>query len=58
MIVALLYLEVVGVESIALKINFDIFVSLYSPVPGLLFYLVIDVELMQEGLYISLILGK
>ena len=40
----------------AVGIHFGIFGSLCVPVPGLLVYLGIDVELVQEGLDISLIL--
>ena len=41
----------------ALGVHFDRFGSLCAPVPGLLVSLVIDVELVQEGLHVIFILG-
>ena len=49
-------MEVLGVELVALGMHFDNFGSLHAPVPGLIFSLGIDVELGQEGLYITLVL--
>ena len=46
----------VGVELMALGVYFDSFGSLCDLVPGLLVYLGIYVELVQEGLDIALIL--
>ena len=46
----------VGVELMALGVHFGSFVSLCAPVLGLLFSLGIYVELVQEGLDITLIL--
>ena len=40
----------------ALWENFDSFGSLCAPVPDLIIFMGIDVELGQEGLYIALIL--
>ena len=40
----------------ALGVNFDGFGSLCAPVPGLLVYLFIDVELVQEGLEVTSII--
>ena len=40
----------------ALGIHFDIFGSLYAPVPGLIVSLVICVELGEEGLDIAFII--
>ena len=44
------------VELVALGVHFENFVSLRSPVPGLLVFLVIDVELVQEILDIPFVL--
>ena len=49
-------LKVVGVELMALVMQFDSFGSLCAPVLRLLFSLGIGVEFGQEGLDISLIL--
>ena len=46
-----------GVELIALGVQFDSFVILYAPFPGLLVSLGIDVELLQEGLDVALLLN-
>ena len=46
----------VGVELIALGMHFGSFGSICAPVPDLLVSLGIDVELLQEGLDIALIL--
>ena len=58
MLGALLCLEVVGVELMALGIHFDSFGSICAPVPGLLVSLGIDVELEQDGLDIVLIIDS
>ena len=49
-------MTVVGVELMALGIHFENCGDLRAHVPGLLFYLGIDVELGQEGLDITLVL--
>ena len=41
----------------SLGMHFENFVSLRYPVPGLLFFLSIDVELVQEGLGVNLVIG-
>ena len=46
----------IGVELMALGMYLDSFVSLFEPVLGLLVSLSIDVELVQEGLDVSLVL--
>ena len=46
----------VGVEFMALGMNFVNRGSIHSPVPGLLVSLGIDVELVREGLDITLVL--
>ena len=53
---ALLCLEVVGVSLMALGMHSDSCGSLRAPVPGLLVSLIIQVELVQEGLEITLVL--
>ena len=53
---ALLYLEVVGLESMALGVHFDNFGILRYPVLGLIVSMVVDVELVYEGLYITVVL--
>ena len=52
----MLYFSVVGLELIALGVHFDSFGSLCAPVLGLIVSLGIDVELVQEGLDVTLIL--
>ena len=47
---------VVGVELVALGVHFEKCGSLRAPVPGLLFSLGVYVELVQEGLDITLVL--
>ena len=44
----------VGEELVTLGMHFDSFGSLYDPVLGLIVYLGIDFELVQEGLEIAL----
>ena len=56
MLGALLDLAVLGVELMAFGVHFDSFCSICAPFPGLLISLVIDVELVQEGLGISFFL--
>ena len=46
----------VEVELVALGMHFDNCGSLRAPIPGLLVSLGIDVQLLQEGLYIALFL--
>ena len=53
---ALLYLAVIGVDLMDLGVHFGGFVSLRDPIPGLLIYLGIYVELGQENLDITLVL--
>ena len=49
-------MEVVGVELMALGVQFSSCGILRDPIPGLLFSLGIYAELLQEGLYIMLVL--
>ena len=51
-------MTVVGVELVALGMNFGNFGSLRAPILGLLVSLGIDVELGQEGLDIAFVLDE
>ena len=53
----MIYLEVVRVELVDLGMQFDNCGIIHATVQGLLFYMVIDVELGQEGLDIALVLN-
>ena len=54
---AFLCLAVVGVELVALWVHFDSCGSLRAPVPVQPVSLVVDVELVQKGLNIALVLS-
>ena len=47
----------VEVELVALNMHFDNFFILHDPIPFILVSLLIVVELVQEGFYISVLLG-
>ena len=53
---ALIFFTVVGLDLVALGMHSDNFGSICAPFPGLIFSLYIDIELVQEGLDVYLIL--
>ena len=54
----LLCLEVVGIQLVALDMQFENCGSLHAPVPGLLFSMIVGVELVQEELDITFLDGQ